>query len=488
MTSIISPVLPAVLHVVASATGLASRTLQEEAAPGAASDASIQTAIHPLLAPLEAWILANPWLSALAVAFGVIVVGEILHRLVRHSILRFLEHVARQTPQQWDQALFDARLPQRLAWGVPLLIWYTGADLIPHVPGDVLLVIKRVLLASMVLVVVRAFGALLDGVNRIYSLNPRARERPIKGFLQVAAVLAHLFGLILVVSVVMDRSPVIFLSGLGAMTAVLLLVFRDTLLSLVAGVQLTTNDLLRMGDWIEMPQFAADGDVVDIALNSVTVQNWDRTLTVIPTHKFLEHSFRNWRGMQAGGGRRIKRSFHIDQSTIRFLTEEEVERLGRWELLRDYVKGKREEIGEWNREHPGKDGTIPHHRRLTNIGTLRAYLIEFLRAHPHIHQDMTLMVRQLEPGPDGLPLEIYAFTNDTRWPQYEGIQGDVFDHVLSTIPQFGLRVFQKPTGSDLAGLAGVVPARGAADTPALPAGSGPAALPTPPEASGAGSR
>jgi miniconductance mechanosensitive channel len=408
--------------------------------------------VHPLLAPLEAWIVAYPWASALLIAAAVLLVGEILHRVVRRTILRLLEHIARQTPQQWDQALFDARLPQRLAWGVPVLVWYSGANVVPYLPPDVLLVIKRVLMATLVVIVVRAFDALLDGVNRIYMLNPRARERPIKGFLQVANVVAHIAGLILVVATLIDRSPVIFLSGLGAMTAVLLLIFRDTLLSLVAGVQITTNDLIRVGDWIEMPQFQADGDVVDIALNSVTVQNWDKTFTVIPTHKFLEHSVKNWRGMTAAGGRRIKRAIHVDQSTIRFLTDEEIERFGRWELLGEYIRRKREEIAAYNRSRAGGDGAVPHHRKLTNVGTLRAYLIEYLRAHPNVHQGMTLLVRQLQPGPEGLPMEIYVFSNDIGWVAYEGIQADIFDHVLATLPAFGLRVFQKPSGADLTAL------------------------------------
>jgi miniconductance mechanosensitive channel len=416
--------------------------------------------IHPLVLPFEEVIRANPGTATVVTVLLVLLAGEVLHRIVRHLILRFLESLARQTPQKWDEALFDARLPQKLAWGVPLLVWYYGLLLVPFLPDDPLVVARRVLLASMVLVVVRSFDAFLDGVNRIYLQNPRSRERPIKGFLQVANVVAYLAGLILIVSILMDRSPLIFLSGLGAMTAVLLLVFRDTLLSLVAGIQITTNDLLRTGDWIEMPQFEANGDVVDIALNSVTVQNWDRTLTVIPTHKFLEHAFRNWRGMADSGGRRIKRSFHVDQNSIRFLDGDEVERFSQWELLTRYMAGKRADIDAHNRAHSSEGGVVPHHRRLTNIGTLRAYLVAYLRAHPAIHQDMTLLVRQLEPGPEGLPIEVYAFTNDTRWSFYEDVQGDIFDHVLSTIPEFGLRIFQKPSGLDLAGLSGSLSSEG----------------------------
>ncbi len=342
-------------------------------------------------------------------------------------------------------------MPQRLAWGVPVLVWYLGLDLIPHLPTDVVLVVRRVLLASAVVILVRSADAALDGVNRIYHTLPQAKERPIKGFLQVANVVAHLAGLILVVAILLDRSPLIFLSGLGAMTAVLLLVFRDTLLSLVAGIQMTTNDLIRVGDWIEMPQFGADGDVVDIALNSITVQNWDRTLTFIPTHKFLEHSFKNWRGMQEAGGRRIKRSFYLDQTTIRFLEPEEVDRFERWELLSDYIEAKRKEVEEHNRCHPAREGEVdvPHHRRLTNVGTFRAYLIEYLRTHPQVRQDMILLVRQLQPGPEGFPIEVYVFGADTRWVQHEALQADIFDHILAVVPEFDLRIYQKPSGMDV---------------------------------------
>jgi miniconductance mechanosensitive channel len=405
--------------------------------------------IHPILAPFTEWIQANPVVSGVLVAALVLLFGEILHRIVRHYILRFLEGVARESRHAWDQALFDARLPQRLAWAVPLIVWQLGADLIPYLSADVLLVIQRVLMATMVVVIVRAFSALLDGINRIYVLRPRSGERPIKGFLQVASVVAHLAAVIIVVSILMDRNPVIFLSGLGAMTAVLLLIFRDTLLSLVAGVQITSNDLLRVGDWIEMPQFQADGDVVDIALNSVTVQNWDRTLSVIPTHKFLEHSFKNWRGMTESGGRRIKRAVHIDQTTIRYLEPDEVERFGQWELLADYMAGKREEIEAFNRAHPAAEGRVPHVRRMTNVGTFRAYLIEYLKSHQGIRQDMTFLVRQLAPGAQGLPIEVYVFTADIRWAFYEAIQADIFDHILATVPEFGLRVYQQPGGADV---------------------------------------
>jgi miniconductance mechanosensitive channel len=248
------------------------------------------------------------------------------------------------------------------------------------------------------------------------------------------------------------QTPWFFVSGLGAMMAIILLIFRDTLLSLVASVQLTNNDLIRVGDWIEMPQFGADGDVVDIALNTVKVQNWDRTITVIPTHKFLEHSFRNWRSMFDGGGRRIKRAIYIDMSGVRFLTDGEIQRLSRFALLEDYMAEKRRELEAWNARHAGDPVVIGNARRLTNIGTLRAYIIAYLRNHPRIHSELTFLVRQLAPTPEGLPLEIYVFSSDTRWGSYEAIQADIFDHILAMVPEFHLSVYQRPSGKDVVGV------------------------------------
>jgi miniconductance mechanosensitive channel len=237
------------------------------------------------------------------------------------------------------------------------------------------------------------------------------------------------------------------------MAAVLMLVFRDTILGLVASLQLTGNDMVHVGDWIEMPEYGADGDVIDVALHTVKVQNWDKTITTIPTHKLIETSFKNWRGMSRSGGRRIKRAIHFDMSSIRFLEEDEIERFGRFTLLKDYVAAKREELERYNAE-PGRDASLNADiRRLTNIGTLRAYILSYLRSHPKIHQGMTLLVRQLAPSGEGLPIEIYAFTNDTRWAAYEDIQADIFDHVLAIAPEFGLRPYQKPSGEDLAQLA-----------------------------------
>ena len=401
-----------------------------------------------LLGWTDRFPLLSMWLG-LAVLF-LLAAAALL--VVQRLVLRLILRVTRRTSAAWDEILFDSVVFQRLSWLVPLVIVRAGIHLVPNLPPTASEVVDRVAVAVMILVTLRTIGAALDVVNTIYNRFPTARDRPIKGLLQVVMIVLYLIGGILILATLMNESPVIFFSGIGAMTAILMLVFRDSILSLVAGVQLTANNLIRVGDWIEMPQFDADGDVVDIALNTVSVQNWDKTITVIPTHKFLEHSFRNWRGMQESGGRRIKRAVHIDMSTVRFLSEEEIARFRDFLLLREYVDRKVEELEQYNREHNPDPEMVVNARRLTNLGMLRAYVAAYLHQHPMIHQKLTFLVRQLAPGPEGLPLEIYVFVNDVRWAVYEGVQSDIFDHILAIIPEFGLRVYQQPAGSDLVAL------------------------------------
>ena len=271
--------------------------------------------------------------------------------------------------------------------------------------------------------------------------------------MQVAKIVIAVVAAVLVLATLLDRSPLIFLSGIGAMTAVILLIFRDTILSLVASVQITGNDMVRVGDWIEMPQFGADGDVIDVALHTVKVQNWDKTITTVPTHRLISDSFKNWRYMSLSGGRRIKRALHIDVSSVHFLDPGEVERFGEFHLINDYIASKRSDIETFNQDPERNESLDADIRRLTNLGTYRAYLERYLRAHPQIQQGMTLMVRQLPAASQGIPLEIYCFTTTTNWGEYEGIQADLFDHFIALAPQFGLRVFQSPSGADVAALA-----------------------------------
>lgn len=335
---------------------------------------------------------------------------------------------------------------------IPLLIISRGIVFVRFLPEEFETVVSNVANATIVLVVALSITTGLTYVNELYKRRPESKNRPIKGFLQVVKILVFGAAAILGVAALIEQSPLLLLSGLGAMAAVLLLVFKDTILSLVASVQLSAQDMLRVGDWIEMPQQNADGDVIDIALHTVKVQNFDKTITTIPTYKLINESFRNWRGMQNAGGRRIKRAIPLDQNTLRFLADEEVAELRRFRLLRDYLDRKEQELKEWNaREMAGEDNPV-NARRITNIGMFRAYVLAYLRTHPRINHDLLTLVRQLDPTPTGLPLQVYTFAATTQFAEYEHIQAEIFDHLLAILPEFGLRPFQEPSGVDFARL------------------------------------
>ena len=352
---------------------------------------------------------------------------------------------------RWSAVLLHDQVLRRLAQMVPSLVVQAGVAAVPHLPAAAGTVIRNVAMALTVLYGVRVLMALLDALHENHAAS--AQPRSIKSYVQLGKLVLMLLGAIVIVAALIDRSPLILLSGLGAMSAVLMLVFKDTILSFTAGVHLASNDMLRVGDWIEMPQVGADGDVVDIALHTVKVQNWDKTITTIPTWRLMSESYRNWRGMSESGGRRIKRTLRLDTASVRFLTEDETARLARIVLLATYLNGKQREVSDANaalRTRLGPQAAEPaNQRRLTNLGTFRAYVEAYLRAHPGIHQGMTLMVRTLEPTPEGVPLELYCFTATTAWVRYEATQGDIFDHLLAILPEFGLRLYQSPSGSDV---------------------------------------
>jgi miniconductance mechanosensitive channel len=371
-------------------------------------------------------LMEHPLLSQVVWLGLLLLLCVVVYFAAKVVLVGAIRKLAARSRTTWDDALVRAELFVRLA----------------HI-------VQRVAASLVAVVVALSVVAFLTAVNDIYASRAENRRRPIKGYLQVIKIAVSLVAALVVVSILMDKSPWIFVSGIGAMTAVLILVFKDTLLSLVASIQITSNDMVHVGDWIEMPQFGADGDVIDVALHTVKIQNWDKTVTTVPTHALITGSFKNWRGMSLSGGRRIKRSFFIDVTSIRFLEPGEVSRFEDFALLGDYVRAK---CGELER-HNAAEGRNPEInadiRRLTNVGTLRAYILSYLRNHPKIHQNMTLLVRQLAPGPKGLPIEIYCFTNTTDWNAYEAIQSDVFDHILAIVPEFGLRVFQSPSGADV---------------------------------------
>ena len=346
-----------------------------------------------------------------------------------------------------------AEIVTHLANAVPALIVAKGIDRVPGLPEWLSSSVSYLATGFIIFTFARVLCDVLDLVNVSYERGADAASRPIKGYLQVGKILIYAAAIIMIVALLTGQSPLLLLSGLGAMAAVIMLIFRDTILSLVASVQLRSNDMIRIGDWIEMPQFNADGDVVDIALHTVKVQNFDKTITTIPTHRLISDSYRNWRFMREWGGRRIKRSIYIDKSTISFVSQKEWEALGRFQLLEPYMKAKEAELDAWNRIHSIRcEGAQVNRRRPTNIGSFRAYIVAYLKAHPRITDKGTLIVRQLAPTQTGLPLEIYCFTDTPAWAEYESIQGDIFDHLLAILPEFGLLAFQQPSGHDLQAL------------------------------------
>lgn len=285
-------------------------------------------------------------------------------------------------------------------------------------------------------------SALLDYFEDLYKRLPIARRRPIKSYLQVSKIILVIIAAILVVSMLLHKSPLVFLTGFGAMTALLTIIFKDSILGFIASIQLTTYDMVRIGDWIEIPEYGADGDVIDMSLNTIKVQNFDKTIVTVPSYALLTRGMKNWRGMNEAGGRRIKRAIYIDMASIVFCSDDDLTRFRKIHEIEQYIKTKSKEIQEYN-ETIAVDKTIPANgRNLTNIGLFRIYIQQYLKNHPRVHQGLTFLVRQLDPSEHGLPVEIYIFTNTTDWAEYESIQADIFDHILATVPYFNLRVFQ----------------------------------------------
>lgn len=380
---------------------------------------------------------------AFLVILAMVVCYAIGRRLLKKLTRRIIRRVLKKKRGEEEEAfpLLDT-LINRIMKAVSLMIPYQFLHLFGQYEPLVQKIISLVFLVQVVSILDGIISAIIEK-----SENSRSSTRyPIKSYLQILKLIIFIFGAILFFSIMLNKSPSLILSGLGAMTALLMLIFKDTILSFVAGAQISQNDLFRKGDWIEMPAFGADGDVIDISLNTVTVQNFDKTLVSIPTHQFLSHSFKNWRGMQRARGRRIKRHLLIDQSSITICSPEQIAAFSQFEVLKEYIAKKEKEFDSL---YPERKGLVVNRRFQTNIGLFRAYTAIYLRQNAHLRQDLTLMVRQLQPSADkGLPLEIYCFTKTTVWSEYENIQGDIFDHLLAVLPYFGLRVFQRVSHID----------------------------------------
>jgi len=392
-------------------------------------------------------IEAHAWLETGLWLVGLVLLSFIVNFLMRVLLLRAAGHLLSLIKIDTQHHLHHCI--RRLANILPALVFSLGLPLVPHLPVAMATIGKNSANAVIIFLLALSIASLLNFLNELYQHQPQAQLKPIKGLVQIAKIALFSVTAILMLATLLDRSPIILFSGLGAVTAVLLLVFQDTLLSFVAGIQLSSTDMVRVGDWIEISSLGADGEVIEVALHTIRVQNWDKTISIVPIRKLVSDSFKNWRGMQESGGRRIKRSLYIDQASIDFLTEEDEQRLRKLVLLEGYLANKQEELATYNSQLGQKAAIEANRRRLTNIGTFRAYITAYLKAHPGIHQEMTLMVRQTSPGAAGLPLELYCFTNPPAWTDYEAIQADIFDHLYSIAPDFGLRIFQSPSGHDM---------------------------------------
>ncbi|HIE65948.1 MAG TPA: mechanosensitive ion channel family protein [Nitrospiria bacterium] len=363
-------------------------------------------------------------------------------------VMRLVKTITRKTKNDWDDIFLDQNVFKNVSQFAPAFLIYFLAPIWFQASEGVIDVIKRVANAYMILVGCWVINAVLNSVLIIYQRFEVSRKKPIKGYLQAVKTLVYFLTALFVISTLMNKSPWGFLSIFGGLTAVILLIFKDMILGLVAGIQLTSNNMVARGDWIEMPKYGADGDIIDMTLTTIMVQNWDKTITTIPMQALINDSFKNWKGMSESEGRRIKRSICVDMNSIKFIDEALLKKLENVEVLKTYLKEKTSDIEAFNKEENVDVSALINGRRLTNVGTFRAYIVNYLRNHPKIHKDMTFLVRHLAPTEHGLPIEIYVFSNDQVWANYEAIQADIFDHVLAALPKFDLRVFQNPTGSD----------------------------------------
>ena len=404
--------------------------------------------------------LISTWISNQGIAQGylamstllvgcliILIISSIGYYLAKYQVLVFVHKFVIKTKNTWDDLLIEHNVFSRFAFLIPLLLLLFLTPI--FLPVGTILSTSLTVLAKIALSfqIARSVSAILNVIRSLYQRKARERYLPLSSTIQVIKLVIYLVATILAISFILDKSPIYLLSGLGALTAVLLLVFQDTIKGLVASIQISANKMVAPGDWIEIPNYGADGDVIDIGLNTVKVKNFDNTVTTVPTYALINGSFKNWRGMLNSGGRRIKRTIILDINSIAFYQNGQIEKLKEISLLKNYLQKKSDEITS-SLQANNLPGDNINSRQLTNVGTFRAYMEAYLHSHEKIHHNMTCMVRQLAATEAGLPLEVYCFSNDQNWQNYEGIQADIFDHLFAMIPIFNLRVFQHPTGHD----------------------------------------
>ena len=394
---------------------------------------------------IQAWLDANPTWVPWALFGILLILDAVLFFVVRNLLARGLIYLTRRSKSKIDDIVVQHMRPYRFAWIAPLLLTYYLATWFPSAVGF----LRDAMLLGVLWLTVITLNGMFTAINAIYEAGDAYQGISIQGYLDLGKLLVLTVGVILTVARITDQSPLALLSGLGAIMAILVLIFHDTLLSFVASLQIQSQDLVREGDWIEMPAYDADGDVVNIALHTVKVRNWNNTISVIPTYKLLDTPYRNWRGMTESGGRRIKRALYVDINSVRFCDKPLLDRLQNISLVSDYLSAHLDGVVLSDDDGIDCDRDVCAEHELTNVGVFRAYMTAYLKRRDDLHQEsMTLLVRQLDPGPKGLPLEVYAFTRSTAWETYEAIQAEIFEHLVAAAPAFDLKVFQEPTGTD----------------------------------------
>lgn len=375
----------------------------------------------------------------------VLIVSLITRFIIKIILVKAIQIISKKTKSKWDDLMLESKLFHRLSnLAIPIVVNFFKNSF----PSSAL-TYKRIVNFLLLLVLLLILDALITSIDKIYKTYPISKIKPISGLFQVLRLTILILGIPIMIAILLGESPLVLLGGFGAMTAVLTLIFKDAILGFVAGIQLTANDMIRIGDWIEMPKNNADGDVIDMTLTTVKVQNWDKTIVTIPAYALVSESFINWRGMQNFGGRRIKRAIYLDVNSVQICDQEMIDKFKKVELLKEYILRKQDDIDKYNKEFNFDTSVILNGRRMTNIGTFRAYVYEYLKEHPGINEKMTLMVRQLNPTTHGIPLEVYAFTDTIIWTEYEGIQSDIFDHLYAAASFFSLTIFQDPSGKDM---------------------------------------
>ncbi len=408
------------------------------------------------LFPVKEWLsvfnLSNSqeiWLRMLILVAIATILAIIADYLTKKILLNTLSRIIKKSKTKWDDILLEKRVFNRLAHLAPAFVIYVFAEVMFSDFHDIIAqVLMSLIEVYIIILIVQAINSLLNGAKEIYDSLPISRNRPITGYIQLIKILLYFIAGIIILSVVLNIKIMVFITGLGAVAAILLLIFKDTILGFVASIQLSENDMVKPGDWISMPKFEADGTVLEVTLNTVKVQNWNKTISTIPTYALVSESFQNWKGMEKSGGRRIKRSLLIDMKSIKFCDEKMLNKLEQIKLLSDYIKDKRKVIDNAESLDNNPEIIKANKRLLTNIGTFRKYIEYYLHNNPKIHEDMTFLVRQLQPTEKGLPIEIYVFSTDQDWVKYEAVQSDIFDHLLAIISEFDLRIFQNPSGYD----------------------------------------